>query len=141
MSPLNSTKIIPPKVKSAVHREDDTLYLSRLLCGLIRADKREVIHVNGDSLDYQRDNLAIVHRSTAMQNRPKRRLNRLGTAVTSQYVGVSWNKRSKKWYAGLRVAGKIFCIGSFQNELDSAYAYDKAAREVGGVGIRLNFPA
>ncbi len=43
---------------------------------------------------------------------------------TSQYKGVSWEKRSHKWTAKLALNGKVKSLGNFKSEIEAAKAYD-----------------
>lgn len=45
---------------------------------------------------------------------------------SSQYKGVHWNKRLKRWTTTIFVDGKKKYIGSFQKEVDAAMAYNDA---------------
>ena len=40
--------------------------------------------------------------------------------LTSQYTGVSWNKRVKKWLTQLMHNGEVYCGGYFDNEEHAA---------------------
>lgn len=42
---------------------------------------------------------------------------------TSSYTGVSWNKKSKKWRAQMRVEGKSKYLGDYDDEVKAAEAY------------------
>ena len=54
---------------------------------------------------------------------------------TSGYRGVSWQKKNSKWRARL----KRVHIGSFDNAIDAACAYDQAAIKAFGQLAKLNF--
>jgi hypothetical protein len=59
----------------------------------------------------------------------------------SKYRGVSWHKGGNKWQASIRYDGKQHPLGYFEDEEESARAYDKAARAHHGEKAQLNFPA
>ena len=72
--------------------------------------------------------------------------------TTSKFVGVSWNKRSRKWIATIRHDGKQQHLGNFDDEREAARAFDTAARRLRGEDshggraggkqwLRLNFPS
>ncbi len=42
---------------------------------------------------------------------------------TSQYTGVCWNKRNKKWQAEIWIHGKAKRLGNFIEEIDAHNAY------------------
>ncbi|HGH0827285.1 TPA: AP2 domain-containing protein [Staphylococcus pseudintermedius] len=45
---------------------------------------------------------------------------------SSQYKGVSWNKRVKKWRARISVNKSVIELGYFEKEIDAARAYNEA---------------
>lgn len=57
----------------------------------------------------------------------------------SKYKGVSWHKNHKKWEAGIMVDKKRKFLGSFDDEIEAARAYDKAAKSLLGENVKLNF--
>jgi hypothetical protein len=64
---------------------------------------------------------------------------------TSTYRGVSWHKGRNKWYACIMYDGKQRRLGYFEDEKETARAYDKAARAQHGEKVQrfrmqLNFP-
>jgi len=58
---------------------------------------------------------------------------------SSNFKGVSWYKREQKWRAGIGYKGKDFHLGYFNDELEAAKAYDKAAKDLWGEFANLNF--
>jgi hypothetical protein len=70
----------------------------------------------------------------------------------SRFVGVSWNKKDRKWMAQLKHDGKSQYLGYFDDEHAAARAVDTAARRLRGEDahggragksnwLRLNFPS
>jgi len=59
--------------------------------------------------------------------------------TTSKYRGVSWNRQKKRWAASVCVLRVPLPLGSYDNEIDAAKAYDRAAREWLGRFARTNF--
>lgn len=57
----------------------------------------------------------------------------------SRYKGVDWVKDIKRWRVRIRVNGKRIYLGSYENEIDAAKAYDKAAKKYHGEFASLNF--
>lgn len=95
-------------------------------------DFEEVDHINRNKLDNQRCNLRPVSLQQNQCNKGKSDNN------TSGYIGVSWNKRAKKWHAQIRVNYKRFHLGYFDNIIKAAEAYNKAARKYRGEFAVLN---
>jgi hypothetical protein len=94
-----------------------------------------VDHKNNDSLDNRIDNLRLATRS---QNGCNSHIDKSKTS--SRYRGVHFRKKSGKWAAAIRNKSEKVWLGSFQNELDAAHAYDLAARKYHKVFARVNFP-
>ena len=55
----------------------------------------------------------------------------------SKYVGVSWNKKSKKWEASIKIEGKNKSLGYYHDEKEAARMYDEQAALL---GRSVNFP-
>lgn len=101
-----------------------------------------VDHVDGNPFNNRRSNLRACDYSENGANRKailqgKRKL-------TSSFKGVGWLKSHQKWRAqiwtGGRAHGKSIFLGYFDDEIDAAKAYDKAAKIYFGSFARLNFP-
>lgn len=97
------------------------LYLHRELMGLAKGDKRQVDHINGNTLDNRRCNLRIVTPSQNRMNKPMQVNNKSG------YRGVYWYTLRGCWIAKIQIQGKITHIGFFDDVLEAAEAYRKAA--------------
>jgi len=93
-----------------------------------------VDHRNTDSLDNRRSNLRL---ATPSQNSCNSRRDKSNTY--SRYRGVSFSKRKGKWFATIRVNGKKIWLGYFDDELDAALAYDRAAIKYHREFAKLNF--
>jgi len=78
-------------------------------------------HIDGNSLNNQRNNLRIVSRRTNLINNRKRRYG----LTTSKYPGVSWSMKSSKWRAQAFHSGKWIWLGLFEDERDASKAYEK----------------
>lgn len=89
------------------------------------------VHADGNGLNNLRKNLVLVHRSTA--TKPAK-------TTSSRFKGVTFDKRTKKWQAQIRMNGRLVHIGRFTVEADAARAYDVAARDYHGDRASLNFP-
>lgn len=113
----------------------DTKYrLHRLL---LNCPKNLVVdHINHDRLDYRRSNLRICTHSENNQNiRKTKKENH-----TSQYKGVRWHKRDKKWEARIQLNKKQIFLGQFTSEILAAERYDDAAEHFFKQFAHLNFP-
>lgn len=77
-----------------------------------------VDHINHDTLDNRKCNLRV-----CLQN--QNALNR--RSHISQWKGVSWDKRNRKWRARIRINGTLTHLGLFKEHTDALLAYDSAA--------------
>jgi hypothetical protein len=86
----------------------------------------QVDHVDLNGLNNRRENLRI---ATPQQNCFNRRKTR---ANTSGFKGVCWNRKSRKWQAGIRINRRSVHLGLFET-IDAAYnAYCQAANQYHG---------
>lgn len=92
-----------------------------------------VDHINGDTLDNRKCNLRICTNAQNQQNSKSRK-------GSSQYKGVSFNQKKKKWYGSFSVLGKSYFCGMFDDEIECAKAVDKKRREVCGHFASQNIP-
>lgn len=101
---------------------------------ILGAKKREeyVDHRDGDGLNNQRCNIRIC---TPAQNS----WNRVGLVGSfSRFKGVFWDKKRKKWKAGIGANGKRYNLGIFESEDLAAAAYNSAARDFFGEFAKYN---
>ena len=47
--------------------------------------------------------------------------------TTSKFKGVCWHKSIHRWYVSIRVDGKSKHLGSFEDEVEAARSYNRAA--------------
>lgn len=108
-----------------------TIFMHRILLGLndpnILCD-----HKDHNGLNNQRNNLRPATKSQNCANKkpPKN--------TTSNYLGVSWHKLSKRWIVHIRSKGVHKHVGLFKNEKDAAIAYNVAAINAHGDFANLN---
>ena len=80
-----------------------------------------VDHINNNPLDNRVENLQLI---TQRENCLKDKKNK-----TSQYQGVCWDKKSKKWRTSIRLNGCKINIGLFNNEYEAHLAYQNKLKE------------
>lgn len=86
-----------------------------------------------NGLNCQRSNMRLC--SVADNNHNMRNLK----GGSSQFKGVSWDKRNRHWRSRIGVYGRYVHIGYFVNEESAAKAYDKAAKTYFGEFANINF--
>ena len=95
----------------------------------------DVDHIDGNRSN---NNLSNLRMSTRVENTQAHQTKRGG--CSSQYRGVCWCKRAKKWIANCMVNYKKMHIGYFDKELDAAISRDKYVISQGFPLEGLNFP-
>ena len=85
----------------------------------------QIDHIDGDGLNNKWSNLRIANSLENAKNR------RLRSDNTSGYIGVSWNKRKKKWGAYIKNSGKSVTIGLFANIQDAVDARERESIKYG----------
>ena len=93
-----------------------------------------VDHINHNGLDNRRANLRPATRAQNNRYSKKRKNTR------SKYKGVSYYSREKQFVAKITTDGKTVKLGYFEDEVEAAKAYDKAARKYHKEFAYLNFP-
>lgn len=88
--------------------------------------KGEVDHFDGNILNNQRENLRIATRSQNKMN------THYPITNTSGYKGVTWCKRNQKWKAQIKINGRNYNLGYFDNPEEAHEAYCKAAEKYFG---------
>ncbi len=121
---------------SNVLPKDKLIFMHRVLCYLSFGDIPEgffVDHANGNKLDNRLENLRLADGSQSMMNRTKY------AKSSSKFKGVS--KAGKNiWQTRIMARGISVSLGRFDNEVDAAKEYDRAALKYHGEFARLNFP-
>jgi len=106
-----------------------TVLLHRLILNYPNDD---IDHINHDGLDCRRINLRVCSRSENMGNRRKKK------PASSLYKGVYFYCKHGKWKAQIQVKGKKIALGTYENEINAAAAYNKAAVFYFGEYANLN---
>ena len=101
-----------------IHQLVAESFLKHTPCGL----KLVVNHINFDKKDNRVVNLEIV---TQRENANQKHL-----PSTSQYTGVSWYKKSKKWVAQIHVNGYKKYLGLFTDEYQAHLSYQSALSQL-----------
>ncbi len=100
---------------------------------VMNAKEGEIIdHINNTPHDNRKCNLRKVSHTINSHNKTKAK------NTTSKYFGVSLRKSNNKWRAVLTFNNKHIHIGSFDNEIEAAQAYNKKAIELYGENANLN---
>ena len=102
---------------------------------IMKEDNKSVLidHKDHNGLNNQKINL---RRATYSQNGMNRRVK---STSLSQYLGLGWCKRRKRWIASITQNGKPTFLGWFKDEKEAAIEYDKAAKAMFGEFANLNF--
>ena len=122
------TSLWNPRIK-----KQKILYMHRMIIN--PPFNMEVDHIEhyDDHIDNCKSNLRVC---THVENGHNRR-SAIGSS--SQYLGVSWNKKSCKWLAQIRLDTEVTHLGYFDNQIDAAKIYDKTAKKYFGEFAHLNF--
>lgn len=123
------------KFSPSIQRNDGYKHLS-LSSEIMNTKEIMYDHKNRNALNYQKENLRKCNYSTNSFNRDKP----ISPFSTSQYKGVHWNKKCKKWHTQIMLNGKNIYLGLHKIEEDAAKAYDTKAKELFKEFACLNFP-
>jgi hypothetical protein len=101
-----------------IHQLVAMAFLNHKPCGF----KLVVDHINDNCLDNRVENLQIIsQRENVYKTQNK---------YSSNFKGVHWDKKSKKWRSQININGKIKSLGFFINELEAHLAYKNALKTV-----------
>ncbi len=96
-----------------------TVYMHRTIVGAVAAPT--VDHRDGDGLNNRRVNLRP---ATASENQHNQRLS---SANTSGFKGVTWLRDRSRWRANIKINGKSRYLGTFTDIESAAAAYAAAS--------------
>ncbi len=113
-------------------KRQKTIIMHREILGLKHGDGIMTDHANHCGLDNREVNIRVCTNRQNQGNGRFRKDNKSG------YKGVSW--QAGKWLAQIRNQGKVTYIGSFNNKVEAAKAYDAKAKEIFGEFAYVNFP-
>lgn len=99
-----------------------TVFMHRVLLGLVPGDGMQADHINRDRLDNRRANLRAVTPAENAQNFSSK-------GGTSPYRNVAWHKGHRAWRVAVRVNGRQRFVGYFADELTAARAAEAFRRE------------
>lgn len=117
--------------KRAVKASPKTIAMHR---EVILAGPCDIVdHIDGNGLNNVRANLRFVTAAESAINTRKA----VGK-FTSNFKGVSWDSRSKRWRVQIRIDGRKTSIGHFDCEIKAADAYNLAAVKFHGNIAVLN---
>ena len=93
-----------------------------------------VDHIDGDGLNNRKSNLRLcTWTENSLNKRPR-------SNGRSRYKGLAWQKRTGKWEVRITKCGKRRYLGTFDDEMEAAIAYDRKAEVLFGEFAYLNFP-
>jgi len=110
----------------------DQLFMHKIVAKLMGIQSPQVDHWNEDKLDNQRENIREATNAKNKANESKRINN------TSGFKGVCWAKWANKWVSYIKVNYKRIHLGYYENKIDAARAYNKAAIVYFGEYANLN---
>lgn len=110
-----------------------TIYMHRYI---MNAPEGMVVdHINHNGLDNRKENLRFATRAENVRYSRKTK-----NKFSSDYKGVHYITKAKRWRAMITFENKTIYIGQYKDEISAAKAYDRAAKKYFGEFACLNFP-
>lgn len=104
----------------------EVVRMHRLIMGLSKDDNRIIDHIKHNQLDNRKAFLRVVDYSQNGQNQ------KLSSANTSGYTGVSWIKKSNKWKSYIKINSKQINLGLYDDIEDAVIARKNAEEKYFG---------
>jgi hypothetical protein len=99
-----------------------------------RVPSGHIDHINANRSDNRIENLRECSNAENCRNTSSMK------GGTSNFLGVCWYARNKRWHSQITVNRRRLHLGFFRDEEEAAKAYDAAAEAHFGEFARLNFP-
>lgn len=110
-----------------------TVLMHRLILG-VKDSSVFVDHRDHNGFDNRRSNL----RECGSRQNQFNRKSAVGSS--SRFKGVGWDKARMKWRVKIAIDGIQKMLGRFEDEIEAALVYDRAARQHHGEFALTNFP-
>jgi len=104
-----------------------TFSIHRLVCEYFvnKVDNKNIVnHKDLNKINNNFDNLEWV---TSRENTHHYEKTKIGS---SRYIGVSFDKKRKKWIAKIKINGETVNLGRFINEIDAHFAYQNKLNKI-----------
>lgn len=124
---------IKEKRRKSDNRVQVTYHLCRLIMKVTNPDI-QVDFINGNTLDNRKENLRLCTHKQRMRNRKPVKNSKSG------FKGVHWVEHWNTWRALITIDGEKKFLGNFNDPVEAAHAYDKAAVKFFGEFAYTNFP-
>lgn len=132
-SVITGKTLVAAKRNTWTNGKGGTAYMHADIMGVKGVDHVSHALMRFKIVDNRKTNLRV---ATPQENSFNRR-KKSGT-YTSKYKGVYWKKDKKKYVVDVKAFGKVFRVGSFDDQKEAALAYDAKAVEFHGAFALTN---